>query len=158
MDAINDRDPIRGVIRGTAVNQNGKTQTITSPSVDAQEAVIRACYQNAGLEPSTTGYVEAHGTGTLAGDPVEVEGIARVLMPGRSQDQSLHIGSIKTNLGHTEAASGLAAIIKVLYALENSVIPPSVNYERPNAQLKLKERRFEVRISVTLLHRSSAYT
>ncbi|KAL8900473.1 MAG: hypothetical protein Q9207_005688, partial [Kuettlingeria erythrocarpa] len=143
-DAVRDNDPIRAIIRGTAVNQNGRTDTITSPDVDAQEAVIRECYRNAGLDPSRTGYVEAHGTGTQAGDPVECEGIARVLTSGRSSSQMLHIGSVKTNLGHTEAASGLAALIKAIYALEHAVIPPSINFEKPNEKTKLRERRLQI--------------
>ena len=143
-DAIRDKDPVRAIVRGSAVNQNGKTQTITSPSLKAQESVIRACYQNAGLNPSKTGYVEAHGTGTQAGDPVEAEAIAKVLVAGRPSNEFLSMGSIKTNIGHTEAASGIASIIKMVFALDEGLIPPSINFRIPNKKAQLDERRLKV--------------
>lgn len=136
-DALAAGDPIRAVIRDTYLNQDGKTETITSPSQAAQEALIRECYRRAGLNPQGTQYFEAHGTGTPTGDPIEARAIAAVLGAGRTE--KLRIGSIKTNIGHTEAASGLAGLIKVVLALEKAQIPPSVNFEKPNPQLKLDE-------------------
>ncbi|KAH6850667.1 hypothetical protein B0I37DRAFT_396989 [Chaetomium sp. MPI-CAGE-AT-0009] len=136
-DALAAGDPIRAVIRDTYLNQDGKTETITSPSQAAQEALIRECYRRAGLSPQGTQYFEAHGTGTPTGDPIEARAIAAVLGAGRAD--KLRIGSIKTNIGHTEAASGLAGLIKVVLALEKGQIPPSVNFEKPNPKLKLDE-------------------
>lgn len=137
-DALAAGDPIRAVIRDTYLNQDGKTETITSPSQAAQEALIRECYRRAGLNPQDTQYFEAHGTGTPTGDPIEARAIAAVLGAPDRKDK-LRIGSIKTNIGHTEAASGLAGLIKVVLALEKGQIPPSVNFEKPNPKLELDE-------------------
>ncbi|KAK3936681.1 lovastatin diketide synthase LovF [Diplogelasinospora grovesii] len=141
-DAIRDGDPIRAIIRDSGVNQDGKTETITTPSGEAQEALIRACYRRAGLDPAETTYFEAHGTGTPTGDPIEVKAIASVFKGTR--DEPLRIGSVKTNIGHTETASGVAAIIKVALALEKGQIPPSINFEKPNKKLQLDEWRLKV--------------
>jgi acyl transferase domain-containing protein/NADPH:quinone reductase-like Zn-dependent oxidoreductase/NAD(P)-dependent dehydrogenase (short-subunit alcohol dehydrogenase family)/ubiquinone/menaquinone biosynthesis C-methylase UbiE len=136
-DALAAGDPIRAVIRETCLNQDGKTETITSPCQAAQEALIRECYRRAGLDPQDTQYFEAHGTGTPTGDPIETRAIAAVFGPARAE--KLRIGSIKTNIGHTEAASGLAGLIKVVLAMEKGQIPPSVNFDKPNPKLKLDE-------------------
>jgi acyl transferase domain-containing protein len=136
-DALAAGDPIRAVIRETYLNQDGKTETITSPSQPAQEALIRECYRRAGLSPRDTQYFEAHGTGTPTGDPIEARAIAAVF--GADRAERLRIGSVKTNIGHTEAASGLAGLIKVVLAMEKGQIPPSVNFDKPNPKLKLDE-------------------
>lgn len=136
-DALADGDSIRAVIRETYLNQDGKTETITSPSQEAQEALMRECYRRAGLSPRDTQYFEAHGTGTPTGDPIEARAIAAVF--GANRTESLRIGSVKTNIGHTEAASGLAGLIKVVLALEKGQIPPSANFDKPNPKLKLEE-------------------
>ncbi|KEQ98173.1 hypothetical protein AUEXF2481DRAFT_62731 [Aureobasidium subglaciale EXF-2481] len=143
-DAIRDGDPIRAVIRETALNQDGRTPTITSPSQEAQQALIRECYQAAGLDPAETAYVEAHGTGTQTGDPIEAAAIGIEFGKGRPSEKPLVIGSVKTNLGHCEASSGLAALIKVVMALENEQIPPSINFEKPNPKLKLDEWKLKI--------------
>lgn len=150
-DALAANDPIRAVIRETALNQDGKTETITTPSGAAQETLMRECYQRAGLDPRGTQYFEAHGTGTQAGDPIEARAMAGVFCGvdedgagGRDEAHYLRIGSVKTNVGHTEAASGLAAVIKGVLCLERGLIPPSVNYETPNPKLKLDEWRLKV--------------
>ncbi|RDW76674.1 type I polyketide synthase [Aspergillus mulundensis] len=140
-DALRDGDPVRGVIRESFLNQDGKTETITSPSQEAQEALIRECYRRAGLSPADTQYFEAHGTGTPTGDPIEARSIAAVF---GDREQPLRIGSVKTNIGHTEAASGLAGLIKVVLAMEKGYIPPSVNFESPNPKLKLDEWKLKV--------------
>lgn len=129
-------DPIRAVIRESMLNQDGRTETITSPSLHAQEALVRGCYRKAGLDPRETQYFEAHGTGTQAGDTVEARAIASIFA---SNQEPLLIGSIKTNIGHTEAASGLGSIIKTALAIEKGVIPPSINFEKPNPKLALEE-------------------
>nr|CAG8993141.1 Highly reducing polyketide synthase [Penicillium sclerotiorum] len=138
-DALKAGDPIRAVIRETCLNQDGKTETITSPSQSAQIDVMRECYRRAGLDPKGTQYFEAHGTGTPTGDPIETRSIATVFGSETGRTEPLRIGSIKTNIGHTEAASGLAGIIKVILAMENEKIPPTVNFEKPNPKMKLDE-------------------
>ncbi|PTB79570.1 hypothetical protein M440DRAFT_1326481 [Trichoderma longibrachiatum ATCC 18648] len=135
-DALAAGDPIRAVIRSSLLNQDGKTETITTPSLEAQIDLIRQCYARAGLDPRDTQYFEAHGTGTQAGDTVEARAIATVFS---SNQDPLLIGSIKTNIGHTEAASGLASIIKTTLALEKGVIPASINFEKPNPKLSLED-------------------
>ncbi|KAK3389414.1 hypothetical protein B0H63DRAFT_518643 [Podospora didyma] len=140
--ALRDGNPIRAIIRDSGVNQDGKTETITTPSGEAQESLIRACYRRAGLDPAQTTYFEAHGTGTPTGDPIEVGAIASVFK--HSIDEPLRIGSVKTNIGHTETASGVAAIIKVALALEKRQIPPSINFKKPNEKLHLKEWNLKV--------------
>ncbi len=139
-DALADGDPIRAVIRESLLNQDGKTETITTPSIEAQEALIRDCYRRAGLRPEDTQYFEAHGTGTQAGDTIEARAIATVFGgPARRRGDPLLIGSVKTNIGHTEAASGLASIIKTALAMERGVIPPSINFEKPNPKIALED-------------------
>ncbi|KAL1881223.1 Type I Iterative PKS [Diaporthe australafricana] len=147
-DAVAAGDPIRAVVRQTCLNQDGKTETITSPSQAAQEALIRECYQRAGLDPRDTQYFEAHGTGTKTGDPIEARAVAAVFQPGRCEEQPLRIGSVKTNLGHTEPTSGLASIIKVVLALERGIIPPTINFEQPNEKLHLDEWHMKVATSL----------
>ncbi len=143
-DAMATGDPVRAVIRETYLNQDGKSETITSPSQVAQEALMRECYRRAGLDPCGTQYFEAHGTGTPMGDPIEARAVAAVFRHGREKEQALRIGSVKTNIGHTETTSGLAGIIKVVLALENGVIPPSINFQTPNPKLNLDEWRLKV--------------
>ncbi|RHZ46589.1 uncharacterized protein CDV56_102872 [Aspergillus thermomutatus] len=144
-DALAAGDPIRAIIRESVLNQDGKTETLTSPSQAAQEALMRDCYAKAGLEPLQTQYFEAHGTGTATGDPIEAGAIASVFQSHRRrEDEALRIGSVKTNIGHTEATSGLASVIKVVLAMEKGVLPPSINFEKPNPQLALDEWRLKV--------------
>ncbi|RDW58830.1 hypothetical protein BP6252_13306 [Coleophoma cylindrospora] len=143
-DALAAGDPIRAVIRETLLNQDGKTDSITSPSQTAQAALMRDCYSRAGLDPLETQYFEAHGTGTKIGDLVETGAIATVFQLGRAADQPLLIGSVKTNIGHTEVTSGLAGIIKVVLSLEKGRIPPSVNFEKPNPDLALESANLQV--------------
>ncbi|QDS78194.1 putative PKS-like protein biosynthetic cluster [Venturia effusa] len=136
--AIADGDSIRAIIRGTAVNQDGKTPTITSPSAKAQEDVIRECYRRASLNPKDTPYVEAHMTGTMVGDPIEAKAISSIFTKDRTLGDSMIVGSIKINLGHMEATSGLAGVIKTVLAFERGVIPPSLNFDRPNPAIDLE--------------------
>ncbi|KAI1087095.1 hypothetical protein F5B19DRAFT_500382 [Rostrohypoxylon terebratum] len=142
-DALACGDPIRAVIRETGLNQDGKTETITTPSQGAQEELMHECYRRAGIDPKHTQYFEAHGTGTPTGDPIEARAIAAVF-GGSSRENALRIGSLKTNIGHTEAASGLASLIKIVLALEKGQIPPSINFKEPNPKLALDEWRLKV--------------
>ncbi|KAK8060374.1 polyketide synthase [Apiospora saccharicola] len=143
-DALRDRDPIRAVIRETALNQDGRTATITAPSDEAQARLIRACYQKAGLDPGVTTYVEAHGTGTPVGDPLEISAVASAFGSAKRGRQPLLVGSVKSNIGHTEAASGLASVIKVVLSLEKGLISPNGNMQQPNPNLRLGERNIEI--------------
>ena len=144
--AIRDGDNIRTVIRHTGTNQDGKTNGITFPNVDAQAKLMKSVYQSAGLDPLDTAYVEAHGTGTAAGDPVEAEAIARAFTEKREIDNPLYVGSVKTNIGHLESASGIAALVKTLFALEEGVIPPNLNFEKPKKNIPMEEWKLKVRI------------
>ena len=144
-DAVKNGDPIRAVIRGTAVNTNGRTAGIAHPSPEGQEAVIRSAYKNAGgLDPDLTGLFECHGTGTQVGDPLEVSAIGRVFASGRKEEDPLLIGSIKTNIGHAEAASGIAGVIKVVLAIENGIIPPTIGFVNPNPNIDFKGAKVKV--------------
>ncbi len=143
-DALAAGDPIRAVIRNTAVNQDGKTPGITMPSSAAQESMMRSAYADAGLDPTQTTYVEAHGTGTRVGDPMEINAIAAVLSSRRTHSNPLFLGSVKANIGHLESASGLAGLLKAVLCLEKGMIPPSINFESENTELKLRERGMKV--------------
>ncbi|KAI1462952.1 polyketide synthase [Daldinia caldariorum] len=141
-DAVKGDFPIRAVVRGTAINANGRTGGITHPSNLGQEAVIRQAYQNAGNLPlGDTTYFECHGTGTPVGDPIEVSTISDVFSSEKSADDPLYLGSIKTNLGHTESASAIAGIMKVVLALEHGVIPPSVGVKNLNPKIDLEKAK-----------------
>ncbi|EQB57536.1 beta-ketoacyl synthase domain-containing protein [Colletotrichum gloeosporioides Cg-14] len=135
-DALRDGDPIRAVIRGTATNSDGRTPGIASPSAEAQSAAIRAAYANAGIKNfNDTQYLECHGTGTPAGDPIEVRGAASVFAGTREPGQDLVIGSIKSNIGHSEAAAGLSGLMKVVLALEHGIIPGNPTFVTPNPNI-----------------------
>ncbi|KAF4334016.1 polyketide synthase [Fusarium beomiforme] len=124
-DAIRDGDPVRGVIRTSAVNSNGKVagMGITFPSAFGQESAIRAAYAKSGLDPSLTPYVECHGTGTPVGDPIETRAVARAMNDSRPIDQPLIVGAVKANIGHSEAASGIFAVMKAALMTESGIIP-----------------------------------
>jgi acyl transferase domain-containing protein len=132
------------VIRNSGINQDGKTSGITLPNGEAQSLLIANVYKSAGLNPLETTYVEAHGTGTPAGDPIEASALSKVFSPGRPQDRPLNVGSIKTNIGHLEGASGLAGVIKAVLMLENKMILPNTNFETPNPRIPLDDWRLNV--------------
>ncbi|MCJ1391686.1 hypothetical protein MMC18_004551 [Xylographa bjoerkii] len=135
-DAIRDGDPIRAVIRGTATNSDGHTPGIASPSSEAQATAIRAAYANAGITDfNETTYLECHGTGTQAGDPTEVKGISSVFAATRSFDHPLVIGSIKSNVGHSEPAAGISGLLKAILAIENGTIPGNPTFITPNPKI-----------------------
>ncbi|KAF7532113.1 hypothetical protein G7054_g8247 [Neopestalotiopsis clavispora] len=142
--ALKAGNRVHAVIRETGLNQDGKTTTITSPSADAQVKLIRECYARAGYDLKDTGYVEAHMTGTAAGDPIEAEAIARTFGESREERDPVVVGSVKTNVGHTEPVSGLAAIIKTTFALKNRTIPPNLNFAKPNPQIDLQKWHLKV--------------
>lgn len=144
-DALRDGDPIRGVLRSSAVNSNGKVLGvgITYPNQAGQSEVIRHAYRRGGdFDPRLTGYFECHGTGTPVGDPIEVRAVAQAMnkegVPRTSDPttDALWIGAVKTNIGHSEAASGLSAIIKACLTVENGIIPPTRGLVNPNPASK----------------------
>ena len=134
-DAIRDGDRIRAVIRGSAVNQDGASGGLTVPNGVAQQRVIAEALQCAGVAAGDVGYLEAHGTGTSLGDPIEVQAAGAALGKGRDADRPLLIGSVKTNIGHLEAAAGIAGLIKVILSLEHEVLPKHLNFSKPSPHI-----------------------
>ncbi|KAI1858549.1 uncharacterized protein JN550_012596 [Neoarthrinium moseri] len=143
--AVADGDPIRAVIRGTAFNANGRTGGITHPSPEGQAACIKQAYERAGgLDMSLTGYFECHGTGTPVGDPIEVGAIGRLFTDSRTSANPLLIGSIKSNMGHSEPSSGMAGVMKAVLAIERGLIPPTIGIKELNPNVDLKDGRLKI--------------
>jgi acyl transferase domain-containing protein/acyl carrier protein len=137
--ALADGDPIYAVIRGGAVNNDGHSDLFMTPSVKGQQAVLRLAYRDADISPGCIQYVETHGTGTSVGDPVELKALGSVLVEGRRVNSSCIIGSVKTNIGHTEGAAGLAGLIKVALCLKHKAIPPNLHFHEPNPTIPWQE-------------------
>lgn len=133
--AIRDKDPIYAVIRGTALNQDGRTPGMTVPSQQAQETLLNTACQKANIQPSEISYVEAHGTGTPVGDPIEARALGSVLGSERDPSTPCRIGSVKTNIGHLEAGAGIASVIKVALALHHRKIPAHLHYQTANPDI-----------------------
>lgn len=133
--AIRDGDTIRSVVLSSAANEDGRTPGISLPSSEAQQALIRKAYRQAGVDPTDTGYVEAHGTGTQAGDPLEAKAILATI--GRDRTSELFVGSVKTNIGHLEGAAGVAGVIKAALVVERGLVPPNLWFEKLNPQIEL---------------------
>ncbi|PEG38037.1 polyketide synthase [Mycolicibacterium duvalii] len=143
-DAVRDGDRVLAVIRGSAVNQDGRSNGLMAPNPAAQMAVLRSAYAAAGVEPREVDYVEAHGTGTLLGDPIEARALGTVLGRGRGAEAPLLIGSVKSNLGHLEAAAGIAGFAKAVLALSHQQIPANLGYETPNPHIPFDKLRLKV--------------
>lgn len=141
-DALRDNDHVLALVRGSAVNQDGRSNGLTAPNGPAQQKLLRQALENARVEPRQISYVEAHGTGTSLGDPIEVESLVRVLGEGREQRCAL--GSVKTNIGHLEAAAGIAGLIKVVLSLQQEQIPPHLHLKKLNPYISLDARLFEI--------------
>jgi len=146
--ALADGDPIYCLIRGSAVNNDGASNGLTAPNPAAQEAVLRAAYARAGIDPVSVDYVEAHGTGTQLGDPIEARALGAVFGAGRPPERPLLLGSAKTNIGHLEPAAGVAGLIKVALAIKHRQIPPSLHFQRPNAHIPFEDLRLKVQTSL----------
>ncbi|MBV8097990.1 MAG: SDR family NAD(P)-dependent oxidoreductase [Verrucomicrobia bacterium] len=146
--AIADGDPIQGVIIGTALNQDGHTNGISLPSVEAQARLVVEACADAGISPSGVGFVEAHGTGTAVGDPIEAHALSQALCRDRAPEAPLLIGSVKTNLGHLETAAGLAGLMKAMLVLKHRRIPASLHFNTPNPNIDLAA--LKLRIPTTL--------
>ncbi|MDO3647602.1 polyketide synthase Pks13 [Nocardia mangyaensis] len=143
-DAERDGDNILGVIKGSAVNSDGRSNGLFAPNPEAQADVLRAAYRDAGIRPSTVDYIEAHGTGTPIGDPIEAEALARVVGRGREADKPALLGSAKTNFGHLESGAGVASLAKVLMSFQHNVIPPNINYAGPSPYIPFEQANLEV--------------
>lgn len=134
-DALSAGDNVLAVIRGSAVNQDGRSSGLTAPNGLAQQAVIRSALADADVMPDQVGYIEAHGTGTLLGDPIEAQALGSVFGPGRGEANPLHLGSVKTNIGHLEAAAGMAGLIKTVLALQHAELPPHLHFRTINPHI-----------------------
>ncbi len=143
-DAIRDGDNIQAVIKGSAINQDGLSNGLTAPNGPSQQAVIRQALEKAEVEPAQISYVEAHGTGTSLGDPIEVRSLKAVLTQGRSLNQPCLIGSVKTNIGHLEAAAGMASLLKVVLSLQHQKIPPHLHLQKLNPYIGLDGTPFGI--------------
>ncbi|MFI9619692.1 amino acid adenylation domain-containing protein [[Kitasatospora] papulosa] len=143
-DAVRDGDRIHAVVLGSGVNQDGRTNGITVPNADAQvDLILRVCAQ-AGITPGDLQYMEAHGTSTPVGDPIEANALARALAVGRAPGARAYVGSVKTNIGHTESAAGIAGLIKTVLSLKNRTIPPHINLENLNPAIDKAALPYEI--------------
>ena len=149
-EAIADRDPIRAVIAGFAVNNDGNRKVgYTAPSVDGQAEVIAMAHASAGIDPTTITYLEAHGTGTPLGDPIEFAALDQVFRAAGGERGYCAVGSVKTNIGHLDTAAGVAGLIKTVLALEHRSIPPSLHFVRPNPEIDFADSPFRVNTELT---------
>src|SRR5579859_646407 len=140
--ALVDGDNVRGLILGSGVNSDGRTTGLSLPNGAAQARLLNAVYNASGIDPDALSFIEAHGTGTQAGDPIEVTAIGKEIAQRRAAP--LPIGSVKTNIGHLEAASGMAGLLKALLALENRLLPQSLHFETPNPNIAFDDLNIAV--------------
>ncbi|WP_433197500.1 polyketide synthase Pks13 [Nocardia sp. CA-107356] len=143
-DAERDGDKIYAVIKGSAVNNDGRSNGLLAPNPDAQADVLRRAYRDAGIAPSTVDYIEAHGTGTPIGDPIEADALGRVVGRGRDDDKPALLGSAKSNFGHLESGAGAASLAKVVMAFQHNVLPPSINYVGPSPYIPFDQAHLQV--------------
>lgn len=148
-DAQRDGDKIYATIIGSAINEDGRTAGISMPGIDAQVKVLTDAYNDAGIEPKQLHYVECHGTGTAVGDPVEGESIGNLAGKHKAAGERLIIGSVKSNIGHLEPASGMAGLIKLAMALKNRQVPPNINFEIPNPKIDFDGWKLQVPTEMT---------
>ncbi|WP_143665807.1 beta-ketoacyl synthase N-terminal-like domain-containing protein, partial [Streptomyces griseus] len=143
-DAVRDGDRIHAVIAGSGVNQDGHTNGITVPNADAQVDLIRRVCAEAGITPGDLQYMEAHGTSTPVGDPIEANALARALAIGRAPGARAYVGSVKTNIGHTESAAGIAGLIKTVLSIQHRTVPPHINLENLNPAIDPATLPYEI--------------
>jgi acyl transferase domain-containing protein/D-arabinose 1-dehydrogenase-like Zn-dependent alcohol dehydrogenase len=148
-DALADGDPVHAVLHGGAVNNDGSTAALAVPDPDGQRAVLTSAYTRAGIDPARVRYVELHGTGTRRGDPVEAAALGAALGRHRPAGDPLLVGSVKTNIGHLEAAAGIAGLCKVVLALRHGELPASLNYVTPHPEIPLDELNLRVNAAHT---------
>lgn len=137
-DAVRDGDRIYSVIQGSAINQDGRSNGLTAPNGPSQVAVVKSALLNSGIKANEVSYIETHGTGTPLGDPIEVNSLKEALTIDRKNDNVLWIGSVKTNIGHLEAAAGIAGVIKTSLALYNNEIPKHLNFKKLNPEILIE--------------------
>lgn len=154
-DAERDGDRIMAVIKGSAVNSDGRSNGLYAPNPDAQADVLRRAYRDAGIVPSTVDYIEAHGTGTPLGDPIEADALAKVVGRGRDEDKPALLGSAKTNFGHLESGAGAASLAKVVMGLQHNIIAPNINYAGPNPYIPWDQSHLKVVVEPTEFPRYS---
>ncbi|MGK7918068.1 MAG: beta-ketoacyl synthase N-terminal-like domain-containing protein, partial [Prochloraceae cyanobacterium] len=152
-EAIRDRDNILAVVKGSAINQDGRSNGLTAPNSLAQQEVIQQAIANAGVTPEDISYIEAHGTGTKLGDPIEVNSLKAILSrnsnkPEVPENASCYLSSVKTNIGHLEAAAGIAGLIKTVLALKNEAIPPHRNFKSLNPLIDLTDTSLSIPTSL----------
>jgi acyl transferase domain-containing protein/NADPH:quinone reductase-like Zn-dependent oxidoreductase/thioesterase domain-containing protein/NADP-dependent 3-hydroxy acid dehydrogenase YdfG/acyl carrier protein len=148
-DAERDGDNILAVLQATGLNQDGRTDGIAFPSAGAQRALLEQVYGQAGIDPAEVAYVEAHGTGTAAGDPVEAGSVGGFFAEHLPAGERLLLGSLKTNFGHLEAASGVASVIKVIQSVRHRMVPPNLHFNTPNPKIDFDGLRLTVPIEPT---------
>ncbi len=141
-------DAIYAVIHGTAVNSDGRSNGMVAPNLRAQVACVRQAFAKAGIAPATTQYVEAHGTGTRQGDPIELRALGTVLGEGRDPKQPCRVGSVKTNLGHSETAAGITGLIKAALCVHHRQLPPSLHFRTPNPAIDFAGLKLKVQTSL----------
>ncbi|WP_165617841.1 polyketide synthase Pks13 [Mycobacterium syngnathidarum] len=156
-DARRDGDQILAVIAGSAINHDGRSNGLLAPNPDAQEAVLRKAYKDAGINPRTVDYIEAHGTGTILGDPIEADALGRVVGRGREADKPALLGAVKSNVGHLESAAGAASLAKMTLSLANDKLPPSINYAGPNPYIDFDKEHLKVNDTVSEWPRYSGH-
>uniref|UniRef100_A0A0D2Y3F4 Uncharacterized protein n=1 Tax=Fusarium oxysporum (strain Fo5176) TaxID=660025 RepID=A0A0D2Y3F4_FUSOF len=149
--ALKDGDRVHAIIANSGMNQDGKTPGLNTPSSEAQAALSLRVYQEAGLNPADTSFVEAHGTGTQAGDREEITSISKVFCEGSGRRDDLYVGSVKTNIGHLEATSGIAGLLKSILVLKHGQIPANLNFIKPKPSLKLYEKKIKIPSELTKL-------
>ncbi len=154
--ALEDGDRIHGVIRGSAINSGGRTSGFTVPNPKAQEKMIRRAIENAGLDPRTITYLEAHGTGTILGDPIEIKGLANAFSHFTGEKGFCAMGSVKSNIGHLEAAAGIAGLTKVLLQMRHRTLAPSLHCAVPNPAIEFGETPFRLQLQAEAWSRSRA--
>ncbi|MGJ3246535.1 MAG: beta-ketoacyl synthase N-terminal-like domain-containing protein [Elainellaceae cyanobacterium] len=141
-DAERDRNKIYAVIRGIGTSSDGRYKSIYAPRPAGQVKALQRAYQDAGISPASVGLIEAHGTGTMAGDPAEFAGLNEVFSKASSQKQHIALGSVKSQIGHTKTAAGIASLIKTSLALHHKVLPPTINVNQPNPKLGIDSSPF----------------
>ena len=141
-DAQRDNDRVYAVIKGVGSSSDGRYKSIYAPRPDGQSLALQRAYEEAGFTPDTAGLIEAHGTGTVAGDPAEFQGLNSEFSKDNHKKQHIALGSIKSQIGHTKAAAGVASLIKTALALYNKILPPTINVDQPNPKLEIEESPF----------------
>ncbi len=149
--AVADGNPILAIVAASAINSDGKKSGLTVPSSQAQATLLKDAYADAGIDPADIDYIEAHGTGTAVGDPIETRALGDALAKFRSKDRPLLIGSVKSNLGHLEAASGVAGLVKAVFCVQHRMVPATINVDTPNPNIAFDDWNLRIAHKTTAL-------